>query len=97
MTIEQYQQSELSPQLAELLKQPAMAIALEIASQVSPSNGGVKPWAEPHTAHIQLGVDRGYNLYPQVLRSLAVSAKKPEPELEAEYQPVEEKDEEYAR
>ena len=78
MTIEQYKQSELSAQLAELLRSPVMATALQICDAASPSNGGIKPWAEPHTAHIQLGVDRGYNLYPQVLRELAIPMKKPD-------------------
>ncbi len=78
MTIEQYQNSELSQQLAELLKDPVLATALQVCSEVSPANGGVKEWKEPHQAMIQLGVDRGYNLYPQILRLLATRAKAPE-------------------
>jgi len=70
-----------------------MATALQICDAASPSNGGIKPWAEPHTAHIQLGVDRGYNLYPQVLRELAIPAKKPDEPIEPTYEPVEEKEE----
>ncbi len=93
MTIADYQQSEYSHQLAELLKHPVMVTAMQICDQVSPSNGGIKQWEEPHMAHIQLGIDRGYNLYPQVLRTLAMPAKEAAPMPEPEYAAVQEKEE----
>lgn len=71
MNIQQFQESELSPQLAELLRNPVLATALQVCAQASPANGGIKEWKEPHHAHIQLGADRGYNLYPQILQMLA--------------------------
>lgn len=92
MNIEQYQESEFSPQLAELLKHPVLAAALQVCDQASPSNGGSRDWKEPHLAHIQLGIDRGYNLYPQILRLLATKAKKIE-EIQATYESSEVKEE----
>lgn len=75
MNISQFQESELSPQLAELLKHPVLATALQVCNEASPANGGLKEWKEPHQAHIQLGIDRGFNLYPQILRILATKPK----------------------
>lgn len=86
MTITQYQESELSPQLAELLKNPALMAALQVCDQSAPVNGGSRQWEQPHLAHIQLGIDRGYNLYPQILKMLAQKPKKveePKPSYEA--------------
>lgn len=57
---------------------PAMRAAMEVANEVSPANGGKRIWPTPHDAHIQLGVDRGYNFYPQVLALLATQPKKQE-------------------
>lgn len=84
MTIRQYQESELSPQLAEMLREPAFRAALEVAQEASPANGGMREWKDPHHAHIQLGIDRGYNLYPQILKLLATQPKKQE-EVPATY------------
>ena len=91
MNIEQYQQSEFSPQLAEMLKHPALQMALQVCDRVSPANGGSRVWDQPHLAHIQLGLDRGYNLYPQMLRRLAERPKKQE-EVEPSYEVVKEGD-----
>ncbi len=88
LNIEQYQNSELSPQLAELLKHPVLSEALATCDQASPANGGIKEWKEPHHAHIQLGVDRGFNLYPQILRLLATKPKATEA-IEPTYEPTE--------
>lgn len=94
MTIRQYQESELSPQLAALLREPALQAAMEVANEVSPANGGLREWKEPHQAHVQLGVDRGYNLYPQMLKLLATQPAKQE-QVEATYDaPPEEKEQE---
>lgn len=89
MTIKQYQESEYSQQLAELLKQPALQMALALCAEHSPGNGGNRNWDQPHLAHIQLGLDRGYNLYPQVLKLLATRPEKQEEEPTT-YAPVEE-------
>ena len=91
MTVQQYQESELSSQLAELLNSPALSIALQVCDQVSPANGGSKVWDQPHLAHIQLGLDRGYNLYPQMLKTLAQKPKKQE-EVQPTYEIVKEED-----
>lgn len=92
MTIEQYRNSEFSGQLAEILNNPVMAMALTICDEASPSNGGVKDWKDPHIAHIQLGIDRGYNLYPKLLKALATPAPSPNQVPEPEYAPAEEKE-----
>ncbi len=90
MTIEQYRNSELSEQLAKLLNSDAsLQLALQVCDEASPSRGGIKDWKEPHIAHIQLGIDRGYNLYPQLLRALATAMPKPV-EVEPTYEGTEE-------
>lgn len=85
----------LSGELAQMLNTPTLRQALEICDEVSPANGGMKDWKEPHTALIQLGCDRGYNLYSRVLRSLALPLKVPGPQsVEATYEGVDEEKEE---
>ncbi len=76
MTIEAFRQNDLlSATLADLLQNnETLKIALAVCDAASPAKGGVKDWKEPHLAHIQLGVDRGYELYPQILRMLATKA-----------------------
>ncbi len=94
MTIDEYRNSVLSVELAELInKNPALQIALQVCDESSPSMGGVKDWREPHTAHIQLGLDRGYNLYGKVFRMLGTPMAKQEEQVEATYAPAEEKEE----
>ncbi len=93
MSIEQFRQSELlSAELAELLKNPTLALALQICDAVSPANGGAKPYEQEHVHVFQHGVDRGYNLYPQVLRRLAEPVHTAAPPPEPEYADVEEKE-----
>jgi len=92
MTIDEFRTNEaLSTQLNEILKtNEVLRIALGVCDQAAPANGGVKIAAEhPHIAHIQLGIDRGYNLYPQVLRLLATPLKAAG-EVPATYEPKEE-------
>jgi len=51
--------------------------ALAVCEQASPANAGgnfnKEVFSQAHVAHIQLGMDRGYNLFPQIFRGLAVS------------------------
>lgn len=93
MTVEQFRNSELSGQLADILNTPVMQIALQTCDEASPSNGGVKDWREPHIAHIQLGIDRGYNIYPQLLKTLAKPQPKVSEPIEPSYEDQEEKEE----
>ncbi len=81
MTIDAFRQNDLlSATLADLLQNnETLKMALAVCDAASPANGGVKDWKESHLAHIQLGVDRGYNLYPQILRMLATKPTKTEP------------------
>ncbi len=83
----------LSAGLAELLAQDPLKSAIEVAEAVAPVNGGAKDWRDQHTALIQFGIDRGYNLFPQVLRTLATPLKLMEPEVEATYDAEQEKEE----
>ncbi len=93
LSIEQFRQSEqLSAELAELLKNPTLALALQICGDVAPVNGGATPYKESHVHIFQHGVDRGYNLYPQVLRKLAEPVAKPTVMPEPEYAEAEEKE-----
>ena len=92
-TIEEFRNNDLYRNaLADLLKSDILRVALAVCDAASPANGGVKVWEQPHMAHIQLGVDRGYNLYPQILRMLATRAKPPETQIEPSYEqpPLEE-------
>lgn len=81
----------MSPQLAEILKNPALMTALQVCDQSAPANGGNRQWEQPHLAHIQLGIDRGYNLYPQILKMLAQRPRKVE-EPKTSYEVVKEEE-----
>lgn len=85
MTLEEYQHSELSGQLAELLKNPVLAIAMQVADQSAPVNAGARISEVPHISYIQHGIDRGYAMYPNVLRLLA-SPPAGSREVEATYE-----------
>lgn len=90
MNISDYRSSTLSIELADLLKHPALKIAIETLDAAAPVNGGATlPSAEPHMAYVQLGVDRGYALYSNLFKALAVAPRAQAP-VEATYEPVEE-------
>ena len=92
MTLEEYRKSELSAQLAALLKDPVLATAIEVALQGAPVNGGGKVSEIPHITYVQHGIDRGYAMFPNVLQLLA-TAPVEGGEVEATYAaPVEEKE-----
>jgi len=85
ITLEEYQNSEMSGQLAELLKNPVLAIAMQVADQSAPVNAGARITEIPHESHIQPRRDRGYAMYPNVLRLLA-TAPPGSREVEATYE-----------
>jgi len=90
--MEEYQRSEMSGQLAELLKDPVLAIAMMVADGAAPVNGGARVAELPHVAHIQHGIDRGYAMYPRILKLLATAPTGGGP-VEPTYQAPEEEKE----
>ncbi len=92
MTLDEFRKNGLlSAELAELLRNQVLRLALEVCDGAAPVNGGAKTFAEPHMAHIQHGIDRGYALYPRVLRLLATKPGAEAEQVEQTYEPVEEK------
>lgn len=92
MTIDAFRSSQLSGELAELLKNPVLQMALATCDEAAPSNGGVKAYEQAHMVHVQFGVDRGYNLYPKVLKLLATGVEPKHEQVEPEYKLEEEKE-----
>jgi len=92
MTIEEYRQSEMSGQLAVLLREPVLASAMQIASEASPVNNVANISQVEHVAHIQHGIAKGYSLYPSVLKLMATPPTGGG-EVEPSYAPSEEEKE----
>lgn len=82
----------MSGELAELLRNPTLATAMDVASQSAPVKAAARISDIPHVAHVQHGIDRGYELYPSVLRLLA-TAPESDTAVEASYEAVEEEKE----
>lgn len=90
MTISDYRASVLSGELAEILKHPVLKTAIETLDAAAPVNAGANlQFKEAHMAYVQLGIDRGYALYSNLLKALAIGIKKQE-EVQPTYEaPVE--------
>lgn len=89
MDIDTYRKSPMSGELAELLRSPTLATAMQVAADSAPLNNNSNLSQIEHVAHIQHGIARGYALYPSVLKLLATP---PEGEAEVEATYAEEKE-----
>jgi len=92
MDIKTFRESEMSGQLAALLREPVLVTAMQVASDSSPVNNMGNISQVEHVAHIQHGISKGYGFYPSVLKLMATPPTGGD-EVERTYAPSEEEKE----